>query len=142
MQNSTKAPSCSEVPLYTSKAHPCTMQCTVARIQLMRTTWPDWLSEDAKFTTRSCDERRVLLQGYLKTIVSCFLRTEPLLKYQTTGLTREESAGSRQNTKSRAGLDPFSWTLQSLYCPCVDTNSPHPNTEFFDNGYVTQWCSP
>ena len=28
-----------------------------------------------------------LLQGYLKTIVSCFLRTEPLLKCQTTGLT-------------------------------------------------------
>ena len=28
-----------------------------------------------------------LLEGYWKTIVSCFLRTEPLLKYQTTGLT-------------------------------------------------------
>ena len=30
---------------------------------------------------------KVLLEGYWKTIVSCFLRTEPLLKYQTTGLT-------------------------------------------------------
>ena len=30
---------------------------------------------------------RFLLEGYWKTIVSCFLRTKPLLKYQTTGLT-------------------------------------------------------
>ena len=32
----------------------------------------------------SCE---LLLEGYWKTIVSCFLRTKPLLKYQTTGLT-------------------------------------------------------
>ena len=31
--------------------------------------------------------RQFLLEGYWKTIVSCFFRTKPLLKYQTTGLT-------------------------------------------------------
>ena len=37
-------------------------------------------------TSNSIFRKETLLEGYWKTIVSCFLRTKPLLKYLTTGL--------------------------------------------------------
>ena len=40
----------------------------------------------SRFVFISDRSRAVLLEGYWKTIVSCFLRKKPLLKYQTTGL--------------------------------------------------------
>ena len=44
-----------------------------------------------------------LLEGYWKTIVSCFLRTKPLLKYQTTGLTWDKEHCSLQVEPRGAG---------------------------------------
>ena len=50
---------------------------------------PDSISfvDQTGIKVRRAESDKCLLEGYWKTIVSCFLRTESLLKYQTAGLT-------------------------------------------------------
>ena len=54
--------------------------------------------------------KEFLLERYWKTIVPCFLQTEPLLKYQTTGLTWDKEHCSLQVEPRGAGT-----RYQSIY---------------------------